>query len=433
MSLFRRTGALVAGAVAMALTLAACSGDAGPSALTPPTMPEGELPAEVVGQLENAVTSAMTATGATGAIVGVWVPWAGSWVAGLGTQSPGGAAVTADQSFRIGDVTRIMTCDLLYALDAEGIVDKDAPVSDYVSAVPNLNDVSLLDLCNGTAGIGSFESDVSRHWVQNPAREWGPLELASFGLGKARSETKTKYRESDAGYVLLGVAFERATGQTASELFDQYVTGPLGLEQTSLPSAAPADPPGTPLRGHYLSTVDGVFDCTAPVDITTISSSFGYTDSGAVSTIEELGMSIRASAAQAAEEGSTRWANPLPLSDTAAQWQQATGGAQVLGPLIGVYSAVPGYLTAAYSDPVTGFTLAVVLNNSSSGAATAAYLGWELAAIASKAPAALGQTLPEFALPFTAETYHDVIAQQAICTAPVPPEDVETAETSETE
>lgn len=422
MSLFRRTGAFIAGAVAVTLALTACAGDAGPDGLAPPTMAEGELSADVVAQLEEVVTHAMTATGSTGAIVGVWVPWAGSWVAGLGTQSPGGAPVTPDQSFRIGDVTRIMTCDLLHALDAQGIVDKDAPVSEYVSAVPNLSDVSLLDLCNGTAGIGSFESDVSRHWLQNPAREWGPLELASFGVGKARSETKTKYRESDAGYVLLGVAFEKATGQTASELFEQYVTAPLGLQATSLPSAAPAAPPGTPLRGNYLPTVDGVFDCAAPADITTISSSFGFTDSGAVSTIEELGLYIRASAAQAVDEGSSRWSDPLPLSDTSEQWRQVTGGAHLLGPLIGVYSAVPGYLSAAYSDPETGFTLAVVLNNSSAGSGMAAYLAWQLAAIASKAPAASGEVMPEFALPFTAEPYRDALDERAICSAPVEPE-----------
>ena len=40
-----------------------------------------------------------------------------------------------------------------------------------------------------------------------------------YGLGQPRSgEPGTVYRESDAGYVLLGVALERATGRSAEEL-----------------------------------------------------------------------------------------------------------------------------------------------------------------------------------------------------------------------
>ncbi|MGB3376309.1 MAG: serine hydrolase, partial [Microbacterium sp.] len=89
-----------------------------------------------------------------------------------------------------------------------------------------------------------------------------------------------------------------------------------------------------------------------------------------------------------------------------------------VGSMIGQHGWVPGYVTAAYSDPETGFTVAVTLNNSSTGGGTAAYLAWELAAIASKAPAAKGQTAPDFGLPFTAEQYGQVIADGAICKAP---------------
>ena len=44
---------------------------------------------------------------------------------------------------------------------------------------------------------------------------------------------------------------------------------------------------------------------------------------------------------------------------------------------------MPGYITAAFSDPATGFTIAVVLNDSTAGSGMGAYLAWELAAIAS--------------------------------------------------
>jgi D-alanyl-D-alanine carboxypeptidase len=61
----------------------------------------------------------------------------------------------------------------------------------------------------------------------------------------------------------------------------------------------------------------------------------------------------------------------------------------------------------------------VSLNDSTTDGTIASYLAWELAAIASKAPAAEGQTAPDFGLPFTAEQYHQSIAEAAIpCIAP---------------
>ena len=175
------------------------------------------------------------------------------------------------------------------------------------------------------------------------------------------------------------------------------------------------------MEGHYLSPVEGGYNCAAPVDITTMSSSTGFTDSGVVSTIEDLGRYAQAEAAQVlrTKEEPNRFGAPLPAYEGAPSWQQATGGASLVGSMVGQYGWTPGYATAAYSDPTTGFTVAVSLNDSTQGGTVAAYLAWELAAIASKAPAASGQTAPDFGLPFTAEQYHQAIAETAIaCVAP---------------
>lgn len=418
----RRFRAAAAGLAVLGIFLTGCTAD--PSfSYDPPAQVEGELPDETVTAMTDAVNNALTASGATGAVVGVWVPWSGTWVTGVGTQEPGaGAEISTDMSFRIGDVTRLMTCDVLYGMADEGLVELDAPVPDYVSGVPDMQDATLLDLCNGTSGVGSSEAAAKSAWLNTPERVWAPLELASFGLAAARTAPQTTYRDSDVSYLLLGLALERASGMTASELINEYVTQPLGLANTSLPRTAPAAPSEGPvMEGHYLSAVEGGYNCAAPVDITTMSSSTGFTDSGAVSTIEDLGRYAQAEAAQVlrTEKEPARFGTPLPAYDGAPSWHQATGGAQLVGSLVGQHGWTPGYATAAYADPATGFTVAVSLNDSTVGGNIAAFLAWELAAIASKAPAASGQTAPEFGLPFTAEQYHQSIADSAIpCVAP---------------
>jgi len=419
----RRWRAAAASAAVLGLMLTGCTAE-DTFTYTPPAQVDAPLADDTVAAMQAAVDNALVASGASGAVVGVWVPRSGSWVTGVGTQGREGEPLDTDMSFRIADVTRLMTCDVLYALADNGTVKLDAAVTDYVSGVADMADsgITLLDLCNGTSGAGSSEERVKPAWLNTPERVWAPLELAGYGLGSERVAPHTTYRDSDAGYLLLGLALERASGMSASELIAEYVTDPLDLPNTSLPGVAAAPPSSGPVvKGHYLNPVEGGYDCAAPVDITTLSSSSGFTDSGAVSNINDLGRYVQAEAKQVlrTKETPDRFGAPLPMSPDAPSWYQATGGAILLGSMIGQGGWTPGYATAAYADPATVFTVAVVLNDSTTGAAFAQWLSWELAAIASKAPAADGQTAPEFGLPFTAEQYHQTIVDNAItCAAP---------------
>src|SRR6478752_6134227 len=113
-----------------------------------------------------AVTFALSACAASGAIVGVWAPWSGSWVTGLGTQNVGGGGdVSTKMQFRAARETRAMTCDVLYALEAKGTVSRSDSVTEYVAGVSDLDDITLDQLCNGTSGIGSYAPALLSQWV----------------------------------------------------------------------------------------------------------------------------------------------------------------------------------------------------------------------------------------------------------------------------
>lgn len=420
-----RAGAVIACALALTLTVTACAPPA-PSAVNVPTQVDAALSDDVTKRLKDAVTSAMEASGASGAIVGVWAPWSGAWVEGIGTQAPGSSeAVSVDSVFRAGRITRPMTCDVLYAVAAEGKVALDDPVPTWVSGVPDLKDVTLGELCDGSAGLGAYDTQLFGLWLNNPDRMWNPSELASYGIGQERETAPGEtWRDSDAGYLLLGLALERATGESAAALLKKYVFDRLGLASTSLPGPAPAPPaPEGALPGfHSLPDETGALNCAEPLDISTLSSSVGFTDSGVVSTIHDLGRYTQALATGLLDpEGVDRFAKPLPPYAGAPSWYTAKGGAFQAGTLVGQYGGVPGYISAAFADSETGLTVAVVLNNSAIGGAFAGSLAWELAAIASKAPAASGETAPEAGLPWTAQQYHDQIAAAAICKAPAAP------------
>lgn len=433
----RRIVGLTAAIGAMLLTLSACAGGQAIS-LEVPEQSEAPFAPETQAALEEAVGHAMAMSTSPGALVGVWAPWSGSWVAGVGTTEAGGeTAVTPEMAFRAGTVTRPMICDVLYGLAADGRVSLDDPVTDYAVGVPTLTDVTLGQLCDGTSGIGSYAGVLTASWERNPARQWNPRELVSFGLGEAQRSTPGEaYKDAEAGYVLLGLALENATRTSAAELLDEYVFGPLGLGGTELPGPAPAAPGDDALPGFQAARgPDGGFDCAATQDMTVRSASMGFTNSGVVTTVTDLGRYMRALAADsllahkaggndesdAAKLAAARYAKPLPVAEGVPAWFTATGGVLQAGSLIGQYGAMPGYLTAAFADPATGLVVVAVLNNSTASPALVRDLAWQLAAIASKAAPAAEQTAPEFGLPWTAEQYGDEITQLAVC-QPAPEE-----------
>ena len=115
----------LASAVVLSLVAAGCAPDEHVEIDVPAQVGKA-FPEATAQQLQDAVTHAMAAAGASGAIVGVWAPWSGTLVTGLGVESPGSTeAVSEDMEFRVAQLTRPMTCDVLYAVAAEGTVRLD--------------------------------------------------------------------------------------------------------------------------------------------------------------------------------------------------------------------------------------------------------------------------------------------------------------------
>ncbi|MBA8816979.1 D-alanyl-D-alanine carboxypeptidase [Microbacterium halimionae] len=399
------------------LLLSACSTDTTVSVNVPEQV-DADLPADTAAEIESAVEFAMAATGSTGAIVGVWAPWSGTLVSGFGIADGGDAA---DLTFRGAEITRAMTCDALYQLAADGVVALDDSVSTYVSSVAGLGSITLEELCNGTSGLGTYWPVIESMALSTPERKWEPRELVAYGMGRSTDVVPgTAWGDSDAGYVLLGLALESATQKTASALFADTIFEPLEMESTSLPRATATSPGSNPLDGMLsLPDKEGALNCADPANVTEYSSSIGFTNSGVVTNITDLGHYTQALAVDAlGVDGSERFAAPLPADPSGPTWFTTTGGAYQAASLVGQYGKVPGYITASFADPTTGMTVSVVLNNSAADAEVGAYLAWQIAAITSKAPAASGETAPNAGLPWTAEQYHDAIAEAAVCPLP---------------
>ncbi|WP_345762649.1 serine hydrolase domain-containing protein [Diaminobutyricibacter sp. McL0608] len=413
----------VALASLVALVLGACTPNADATARLP-QQAQGAFPSAIEGRLETAVTDAMKLAGASGALVGVWAPWSGSYTDGLGTTAiKGSAPVTADMHFRIATNTTSMTCSVLLSLVDEGKVKLDDPVSLYLPRMIGVSGITLRELCQNTSGIGDYTPQLKPEFVTNPARQWPTMELLSDGLAtKPAGSPGQVYYASQAGMVLLGMALQAATGMSWGDLYRHYVFDRLGMTQSSFPDSGQVSIPAPHPLGYATSLTDaGALQCGTTIDETALSPSMGWTAGGVVSTITDLKTFVQAFATGSlvSAESARAQARVVPIGNGAPSWQTYGLGMLKLGPLLGNVGEIPGFISAMFTDPVSGLTVVVALNNSSAGAGFARELAQQLASIASKAPAKAGEKAI-VALPWSEAQAVAAMKAAAVCQPAAP-------------
>ncbi|PPF67656.1 hypothetical protein C5C18_11115 [Rathayibacter tritici] len=394
-----RTGLLVV--PVLVLALAGCTPAAARVADAPAQPASEELSAALTGLLEETLGIA----GATGAVAGVWSPWGGSWEGAVGWESDERTTpLTTDVHLRLGTGgTEAMTCDVVVALAESGRVDLDADIGETLRSLPGVDGLTLRQLCAHTSGLADFRSPLWPTVLRNPARQWPTLELlASAQVRGASTAPGAVWSDSSTGPLLAGLVATQVTGRSIGELYDQYVVSRYGLRSTKLPGGSEVDLPAPSPRGYAvaLDPVTGERRCDVRLDVTAASPSALGAAGGALTDLEDLRRLASGLAADPA--GDAVWQDPIAQGQGRADYLRAGLGGHEAGPLRGFSGVAPGFVTAAYSDPVSGLTVAVSINSSTPGGDFAATVARALAAIAvEQGAAAGGDGLPQ--LPWTAD------------------------------
>ncbi|RWZ51076.1 class A beta-lactamase-related serine hydrolase [Labedella phragmitis] len=400
-------------AAATLLVLAGCSSN-GSASIDLPAQADAPLPDDIRTRIDDAVERGMSLSAASGAIVGVWAPWAGFHLEGYGTSEFGGdRPMTPDMHFRAAATTKAMTCAVLFGLVDEGKVALDDSAGDFVNVV-GIEGVTLGQLCRSTAGLANFRSSFQDEFVTNPTRPWVASELVSDGIARSGgAEPGAAYAEDDTAYVLLGMALERIGGESLAELFDRYVFDPIGMSQSSLPGARTTTLPDPAPHGYQVLNDD----CASPKDLSELSPSMLGTAGGAVTTADDLKRFTQAYATGAmfSEKSTEKLWTTIPLGAEVPTWQAYGFGAFQIGPLRGQVGSIPGFSTAAFSDPESGLTVVVMLNSSSARSKLVRALALELASYAVAAPATGDGKAPETTLPWSPEQMQAESADVAVC------------------
>ena len=151
-------------------------------------------------------------------------------------ESMTGVPASTGMHFRNGAVAISYVSTLLLRLVDEDKLSLDDKLSKWLPEVPNADRVTLGQLAQMTSGYRDYvlgNADLDAAIYANPFRRWTTHELLKFATSQPLLyEPGTNWNYAHTNYVLLGLALEKATGESMAKLLSDKVLRPLGLTST---------------------------------------------------------------------------------------------------------------------------------------------------------------------------------------------------------
>jgi D-alanyl-D-alanine carboxypeptidase len=325
---------------------------------------------DVQDKLNRAVDATMAEFGVPGAIIGVWVPGQGEWIACKGTADRGtGAVPTVDDHVRIASLTKTFTATVILQLaDEKRLKLTDTlDMYDLGVTVPNRDKITIRNLLNMTSGLFNYTNDADfwPKFLADPTAAWTPKQLAEISITHGAVappgiEPPGKgYDYNNTNYVLLGMIIEKITGNTAGAEIKSRIIDKLGLRNTSFPTTAEMPLPF--MHGYMPDAVNGG-DTGGPAvkDISVESPTPFFTAGGMVSDLTDLKAWL-----QALASGTLLSPEMHNEQLTFASPNTSRYGLGVMngGRLIGHSGEITGYNSSAYTQTGgNGATIIVFIN-----------------------------------------------------------------------
>jgi D-alanyl-D-alanine carboxypeptidase len=319
----------------------------------------------VAGQdpsLQVLLDSARASLGIPGAAAALILADGTTWEGASGLAGPG-TPVSAGTAFELGSISKVYTATTVLKLVAEGRLDLDCRLGNWLPDLPGSGSITLAQLLNHTHGLHDplQEPDFVPAVLREPARKW-TLDDVIARLGAPYFEPGAEWRYSNTGYHILGAIIEAVTGSTFSDVLNSRVLEPLGLTDTWY---GPDNPEGTPLAAAYIDpSGSGV---PQPVSLmmpwTAFRTSAG--PAGAVvATASDAARFLHALATGSVLRES-EWSPMTHWVDRPDGHKYGAGLLRIEDdgrPLLGHKGNSAGYSASAFHDPSRGIT-AVVLTN----------------------------------------------------------------------
>lgn len=139
-----------------------------------------------------------------------------------------------DTKHRLGSITKQFTAMLILQLAAEGKLDLQAPIDNYLPDYPNDHDpkITTHHLLTHTSGIPNYTafSGFFKDHSRDPytAKEF----VKTFSDKELDFTPGEKFNYSNSGYFLLGVLVEKISGKTYETMLEEKIFTPLNMNDS---------------------------------------------------------------------------------------------------------------------------------------------------------------------------------------------------------
>jgi D-alanyl-D-alanine carboxypeptidase len=289
-----------------------------------------------------------------------------------------GRALTGDDRFRVGSVTKTFTAVVLLQLVDEGRLKLDDPVDRHLPGLLPDDRITVRHVLSHRSGLYDYTNDMFAETVPGfeAVRDevFTYRQLVDRALEHPRTDAPgTAYRYSNTNFVVAGMLVEELTGNSVAAEYRDRIFGPLGLHDTFYVH------PGTRIPGRHARGYLTPDEAGAPlVDSTRQTVSWAQSAGAVISTTRDLNTFYSAllggkltSAARLAEMKKWVKVDSTQAYGLGLRRRDLSCGVSVYGHT----GVVQGYYTYAFTTEDGSRSLTAVANTSNNGTVLNTMLG----------------------------------------------------------
>ncbi|MGZ3520943.1 MAG: serine hydrolase domain-containing protein [Vulcanimicrobiaceae bacterium] len=295
-----------------------------------------------------------------GAVIGVWIPGAGTFVKGVGyADLSSRLPMSPEDKFRIGSNTKTFVVTVLLQLVDEKRLSLNDPLSKFKLGVtiPNAGHITVRELCMMRSGLmEAYDTPQVAKMQITPNSNIAARTLIEYAVSQpALFAPGTRYNYSNTNYLLLGLIVESLTHHPIQQEIQRRILTPLRLSSTSFPVSDPAMP--LPYSHGYELEDSGKWH-----DVTiSLPPSLTWAAGVMISDMTDMRRWVKAYVTGTTNSSATQKAR-LTCLPTGGKGLSFGLGIGCSGGWFGYTGGLPGYNTAAYYLPEKGATIIAFVN-----------------------------------------------------------------------
>ena len=138
---------------------------------------------------------------------------------------------TKNSKYRIGSISKSFTAVLILKAVEEQKIALHQPIDTWFPTITNAKKITVKQLLNHRSGLYNFTNNKDYlTWNSQPKTEREMIDIIAKGGSNFEPDSKAAY--SNSNFVLLSYILEKTFSKSYSDLVQQYIVNPIGLENT---------------------------------------------------------------------------------------------------------------------------------------------------------------------------------------------------------